>query len=204
MLIEYKLYFDDEAGKFVAVNPESGETRDFTAAKKTTTTTRTKKKKEDENPNPQITLEENKYKLNTAAVELMGVAPDDKLCIKMKKIDGVMLPIIGTTENFKVKDGNRVTKTFTVACRGANRDALAAYGTIFDLEANPELEGTFIMRGDKGGVVINDDNIAKDVELPEDLNINLDEMSDDEMPDLSGLEEQVDGSMFDALLNGVD
>lgn len=207
MLIEFKLYFDDELGKFVAVNEETGETRDFTAAKKSTssTTTRTKKKKEDENPNPQVILEENKYKLNSAAVELIGIEPDDKLCVKMKKIDGTMLPIIGTNEAFKVKDGNRVTKSFTVACRGANHDALANYGTIFDLEVNPELEGTFIMRGDKGGVVTNDDNISKDVELPEDLNIDLDNMSnDDDMPDLSGVEESIDGSMFDALLNGVD
>lgn len=209
MLIDFKLCFDDEAGKFVALNPETGEIREFTAAKKSTSTstgTRSKKKKEDENPNPQVTLEENKYKLNTAAVNLMGIEPDMKLCIKMKKVNGVMLPILGTTESFKVKDGNRVTKSFTVACRGANRDALAAYGTIFDLEENPELEGTFIMRGDKGAIIVNDDNIAKDVELPDDLNVNLDEIGngDDDMPDLSSVEDAVDGSMFDSLLNGVD
>jgi hypothetical protein len=59
MLTEYKLFFDDELGEFVATNVETGEIRKFTAAKKTTSS-RTTKKKEDENPNPQITLEENK------------------------------------------------------------------------------------------------------------------------------------------------
>jgi hypothetical protein len=202
MLVEFQLCYDDEAGKWVALNKETGEVREFTAATKKTTTTRTtKKKKEDENPNPQVTLEDNKYSLNSAAVALMNIEPDMKLCIKMKKIDGSMLPIIGTNTAFKVKDGNRITQKFTVACRGANHDALAAYGTIFDLEPNPELEGTFIMRGDKGSVIVNDDNIAKDVELPDDLKVNLDDSGDD-MPDL--LDENFDGAAFESLLNNID
>ena len=201
MLIDFKLCYDDEAGKFVALNVETGEIRDFapTTAKKTTTT-RSSKKKVDENPNPQLTLEDNKYSLNTAAVELMGVEPEAKLCIKMKKIDGSMTPIIGTNEAFKVKDGNRLTKSFTVACRGANHDALAAYGTIFDLEANPNLEGTFILKGDKGPVIVHDENISENVEIPEDLeNINLEGLTDD-TPDA---EAEVDGAMFEQLLSGV-
>ena len=201
MLVEFQLCYDDEAGKWVALNKETGEVREFTAATKKTTTTRTKKKKEDENPNPQVTLEDNKYSLNSAAVALMNIEPDMKLCIKMKKIDGSMLPIIGTNTAFKVKDANRVTQKFTVACRGANHDALAAYGTIFDLEPNPELEGTFIMRGDNGSVIVNDDNIAKDVELPDDLKVNLDDSGDD-MPDLS--DENFDGAAFESLLNNID
>jgi hypothetical protein len=69
------------------------------------------------------------------------------------------------------------------------------------LEPNPELEGTFIMRGDKGSVIVNDDNIAKDVELPDDLKVNLDDSGDD-MPDLS--DENFDGAMFESLLNNID
>lgn len=200
MLVEFQLCYDDEAGKWVALNKETGEVREFTAATKKTTT---KKKKEDENPNPQVILEDNKYSLNSAAVALMNLEPDMKLCIKMKKIDGSMLPIIGTNTAFKVKDANRVTQKFTVACRGANHDALANYGTIFDLEPNPELEGTFIMRGDKGSIIVNDDNIAKDVELPDDLKVNLDDNGDD-MPDLSNVEDNFDGATFESLLNNID
>lgn len=72
------------------------------------------------------------------------------------------------------------------------------------MEPNPELEGTFIMRGDKGSVIVNDDNIAKDVELPDDLKVNLDDTSDDDMPDLSDVEENFDGAMFESLLNNID
>jgi hypothetical protein len=200
MLIEFKLCYDDEAGKFVALNEETGEVRDFTPATKKATSTRSTKKKVDENPNPQLTLEDNKYSLNTAAVELMGLEPEMKLCIKMKKIDNTMMPIIGTNEAFKVKDGNRLTKSFTVACRGANHDALANYGTIFDLEANPNLEGTFILKGDKGPVIVHDENISESVEIPEDLEgISLNEIGIDDTLDT----EEVDGSMFESLLSGV-
>lgn len=194
MLTEYKLFFDDELGEFVATNVETGEIRKFTAAKKTTSS-RTTKKKEDENPNPQITLEENKYKLNSAAVTLMGVEPEDKLTIKMRKINGTMVPVIGTNTAFKIKDGNRLTKSFTVACRGANHDALSAYGTLFDIEVNNDLPGTFIMRGDNGPVIVNDENIA-DVELPEDLNVDFSEVSED-----SDIE--IDGSVFENLLGDI-
>ena len=70
---------------------------------------------------------------------------------------------------------------------------------------NPELEGTFIMRGDKGSVIVNDDNIAKDVELPDDLKVNLDDIENsDDMPDLSDVEENFDGAMFESLLNNID
>lgn len=201
MLIEFKLCYDDEAGKFVALNKETGEIRDFVAPAAKKTSTRSTKKKVDENPNPQLTLEDNKYSLNTAAVELMGLEPEMKLCVKMKKIDGAMMPIIGTNEAFKVKDGNRLTKSFTVACRGANHDALAAYGTVFDLEANPALEGTFILKGDKGPVIVHDENISESVEIPEDLEgINLSDLGDD-TPEVE--EGEVDGSMFESLLSGV-
>jgi hypothetical protein len=58
------------------------------------------------------------------------------------------------------------------------------------------------MRGDKGSVIVNDDNIAKDVELPDDLKVNLDDSGD--MPDLSDVEENFDGVMFESLLNNID
>ena len=200
MLIDFKLCFDDEAGKFVALNPETGEIRDFAPTSTKKTSTRSSKKKVDENPNPQLVLEDNKYSLNAAAVTLMGLVPEMKLCVKIKKIDGAMTPIIGTNEAFKVKDGNRLTKSFTVACRGANHDALITYGTVFDIEPNPALEGTFILRGDKGPVIMHDENISESVEIPEDLEgISID---DDDIPsDISN--DEVDGAMFEQLLSGV-
>lgn len=200
MLIDFKLCFDDEANKFVAVDVNTGEVKDFVTpvAKKTSTT---RKKKVDECSTPQLTLSDNKYTLNTAAVELMGVEPDAKLCIKMRKVDGRITPILGTTEAFKVKDGNRLTKSYTVACRGANNDALAAYGNIFELVANPDLEGTFILKGDKTPTMaLEDENIDSDVPLPEGLNVDLETLNSDIPQDA----EEISGSMFEAMLQGVE
>lgn len=200
MLIDFKLCFDDEANKFVAVDVNTGEVKDFVApvAKKTSTT---RKKKVDECSTPQLTLSDNKYTLNTAAVELMGVEPDAKLCIKMRKVDGQITPILGTIEAFKVKDGNRLTKSYTVACRGANNDALAAYGNIFELVANPDIEGTFILKGDKTPTMaLEDENIDTDVPLPEGLNVDLETLNSDIPQDA----EEISGSMFEAMLQGVE
>lgn len=199
MLINYNLCFDDEQGKFVAVNPETGELREFTAsaAKKTTTT---RKKKADESTTPQLILSDNKYSLNTAAVELMGVEPEAKLNIKMRKIDGVITPVLGTDEAFKCKSGNRLTKSFTVACRGANNEALAAYGTIFELTENPDGSGTFILKGEKTPELPPDDEaVAADVPLPEGLDVDLDSLDDD----IPNEESTIDGSTFESMLAGI-
>ena len=59
------------------------------------------KTKKDESATPQLILEDNKYCLNQAAIELMQVGPDSKLDIKYEK--GV--PIIGTDEAFGTKGG---------------------------------------------------------------------------------------------------
>lgn len=201
MLIDYRLCFDDEAGKFVAVNAETGEVREFTAAAKKATTTR--KKKVDENPIPQLTLSDNKYSLNTAAVELMGVEPEAKLNIKMRKIDGKMVPVLGTDEAFKCKSGNRLTKSFTVACRGANNEALAAYGTVFELTENPDGSGTFILKGEHMPEIPEDENITADVPLPEGLDVNLDDLGNDEIPE-EGESEEIDGSTFESMLANID
>lgn len=200
-LIQYNLCFDDEANKFVAVDPETGEVKDFTAPAAKKTTTRSKKKKEDESSEPQLILQENKYSLNTAAVELMGVQPDDKLNIKMRKIDKVMTPILGTNEAFKTTAGNRLTKSFTVACRGANNEALSAYGTIFTLEPNPDGSGTFILHGDKKmEPQIVDDNLEEDVTLPPELAGDIDMLNSDLPDDMV----EIDGATFEQMLSSVD
>ena len=76
------------------------------------------KSKKEEISTPQLILEDNKYCLNTAAVELMQVGPDSKLDIKYEKRGNTMVPVIGTDEVFKTKGGNKLTKSNTVACRG--------------------------------------------------------------------------------------
>lgn len=196
-LIDFKLCYDDAAEKFVAVNVETGEVKDFGSTPKKTTTTTTRKKKADESSTPQLILSDNKYTLNSAAVELMGVEPEAKLNIKMRKINGQMLPILGTDEAFKCKAGNRLTKSFTVACRGANNEALAAYGTVFELEENLDGTGTFILRGDKTpGIPVVDENLDASVPLPEGLEVDLETLNSDVPEDA----QEIDGDTFASML----
>lgn len=169
------------------VDPETGETtcvdreivNDDIKKSKSTTTKKTTKKKDDD-PTPKITLEDNKYSLNSAAVELMGVEPEDRLDIKMEKQGKLLIPIIGTNEAFGTKAGNRLTKTFTVSCRGKANDELSKYGSVFVIEPHPEKDGLFIMRGDKD--VPEPPTADKNVEIPEDENLPID-------ADLEGLVE---------------
>ena len=53
------------------------------------------KAKKEENTTPQLILEENKYFLNSAAAELMGVEPDDRIDIKFEKAGKGRIPVIG-------------------------------------------------------------------------------------------------------------
>lgn len=192
-LVSFNLFFDEESNKFVAVNPETGEIKDFTTTTKKTTT---KKKIKEESSTPELILEDNKYILNSAAVKLMGVKPDDRLVIKMRKINRNIVPIIGTCEAFKLKDGNRITKSFTVACRGANRDALAAYGNKFELE--PTDEGTFILKGNAQIEMKEDENLNQDCDLPEGVSLDLTSLEDENEAT------EIDGDTFAAMLEGID
>ena len=67
----------------------------------TTTKRKASKPKKDESTTPQLILDDNKYYLNAAAIELMQVGPDSKIDIKYEK--GV--PVIGTDEAFGTKGG---------------------------------------------------------------------------------------------------
>ena len=141
---------------------------------------RAKKKKKEESSSPQLILEDNKYSLNSAAVELMGVAPDDKIDIKYESFNKSMRPIIGTDENFDSKQGNRLTKSFTVACRGSKNQELSKYGDVFDIIPHESKEGLFILKGNseqeslEGDENISLDNIELDLDLEdlvEDVNV---------------------------------
>lgn len=132
----------------------------------------TKKSKREESNTPQLILEENKYYLNSAAVELMGINPDDKLDIKYEKKGSTTIPVIGSDEVFGTHNGNRVTKSFTVACRGSKNNELAKYGTTFEIASHDTKTGLFILIGDieqsSNELEINE----SDEDLPLDLNID--------------------------------
>lgn len=104
MKLTFNLIVDTSTGEFEVINTETGETKSIKAEVKKKTSTR---KKKDEDPTPKITLEDNKYSLNSAAVDLMGVAPDDRLDIKMEKQGKKLQPVIGSNEAFGTKSGKK-------------------------------------------------------------------------------------------------
>ena len=136
---------DDETGEVKVINREVVND-DLPKAKKKTSTP--KKSKADENPEPELILEDNKYSLNTAAIELLGVEADDRIDIKFEKRDKVRVPVIGCNTAFGTQGGNRLTKSNTVSYRGKNHDLLEEYGTVFSFKETDK-EGIFELIGDK-------------------------------------------------------
>ena len=110
-----------------------------------------------------LTLEENKYRLNQAAIDLMGVEPDCKIDIKYEKRGKNTVPVIGSDEAFGTKGGNKLTKSLTVACRGSRNEELSKYGNVFTIIPHETKEGLFIL--DNG-------NLPKEEE-EEDIDIDL-------------------------------
>ena len=129
-------------------------------------------KKKESNPNPIITVEDNKYVLTKAAAELMNVNPDDKLEIKYEKHNKTMRPVIGTNVSWGTMSGNRLTKSLTVSCKGAKREELVKYGTVFNIVPHESREGLFVLTGDTEQEVLEgDENISVDDDLSLDLSI---------------------------------
>lgn len=149
MIQTFKVLFtyeqDDETGEVKVINREVVND-DLPKAKKKTSTP--KKSKADENPEPELTLEDNKYCLNTAAVELLGVEAEDRIDIKFEKRDKVRVPVIGCNTAFGTQGGNRLTKSNTVSYRGKNHDLLEEYGTVFSFKETDK-EGIYELIGDK-------------------------------------------------------
>lgn len=149
MIQKFKVLFtyeqDDETGEVKVINREVIND-DLPKAKKKTSST--KKSTKDENPEPELILEDNKYSLNTAAIELLGVEADDRLDIKFEKRDKARVPVIGCNTAFGTQGGNKLTKSNTVSFRGKNHDLLEEYGTVFSLKETDK-EGIFELIGDK-------------------------------------------------------
>lgn len=146
---------DTETGELITREATLG---DFKEVKKTSTTTRTRKSKDD-NPNPVITLLEGKIQMNNACVELVGWEPEMKIDIVFEKQGRKVTPIIKED----TAKGNRLTKTFTVSCRGSKHDNLAEYGTTFDVVPYDGHDGWFKLIGN---VPQKEDDV---VDIPEEI-----------------------------------
>ena len=147
---------DTETGELTTKEATFGE---FKEATKKTTTSRAKKPKDDGDPTPKITLLEGKWQMNAACIELTKFDPEQKLDIKFEKKGRVTTPVLCEDE----KNGNRLTKTFTVSCRGSRHDNLAEFGDVFEVIPYEGKEGYFKLKGN----IEKEDDI---IDIPEEIN----------------------------------
>lgn len=187
MILKFELSVDTTTGEFSVVNTETGEVKSVTTkvAKKTS-------KKKEESSTPQLILEDNKYSLNSAAVELMNLSPDDKVDIKYEKNGKAMQPIIGSDEVFGTHGGNRLTKSNTVACRGSKHDELSKYGTVFTITPHKTKEGLFVLAGDKVESIENEEITLEEGEEKLPFDVDLEELIDEKDANI----EEIDSSFF--------
>ena len=178
--ITYELSIDTDTGEIIGTKIVSKKEENNTAPKKST-----KKKTIEEDSTPKVYLEENKLKLNTAALELLGVEAGNKLDVQYDKNNN---PIIGTPEAFgSPKLGNKLTKSGTIAFRGSKNEELAKWGNEFNLVDRGN--GIFGMVNDQ---IVQDEEEVTDenIEIPDDIDLSLsvDSLIDDA--------EEVDANMF--------
>lgn len=158
---------------------------------------KTSKAKKGESSEPTLTLEENKYCLNQAAADLMGVEPDCKLDIKYEKRGKETVPVIGTDTAFGTKQGNKLTKSLTVACRGSKNEELSKYGTEFILVPHETKDGIFVLQNEDAkleqaldNTIEKPDGPEEEIDLP--MDIDLQDLIDDKDATIT----EVSSSMF--------
>lgn len=175
--IKFELYYNTDTCSWEAINPVTGEIKDF--GKKVS------KKKEEpvKDEGPKLVLESNKYILTQSAVDLLNAKADDRIEIKFEQQGKVIIPIIGVNTAFGTKGGNKLTKKNTVSFRGVANKELSEYGTEFSLEAHPTKEGIYCLKGNKAPVEVVDDTVEivddkESVDMVDDISDLLENNSD--------------------------
>lgn len=163
---------DTETGEIITREATLG---DFKEKK---TTTRTRKPKGDDEPEPMIHVLEGKLQLNQKARELTEYEPDMKIDIKFEKKGRAMTPIMCIDEN----KGNRLTKSYTISCRGQKRENLLEYGDTFTIEPYPDKEGMFKLTGN---IPPKEDDI---IDVPEEIESPDENLAEEENIDLDNLD----------------
>ena len=143
---------------------------------------------QDNDKEPKLYLEDNKCRLNSKAVSLMGVSPGDKLDIKYDDGKNGSVPVIGTDEAFGTKGGNKLTKSNTIACRGSKNEELSKYGKEFVLAVHPSKAGLFVLTSEEVAVdqLVGDDNV--NIDTPEGIDLDLEGLVDDKDANVSSVD----------------
>lgn len=162
-------FVDDTTGE---IFEDSREFLDDSIKLKKKSSTRTKKNQDDD-PNPKLTLLEGKVQLNTAAVNLVGWEPETKIDIRFEKKGRKMTPIMLEDPS----KGNRLTKTYTISCRGSKHDNLQDFGTVFDVVPYEGKDGWFKLIGNAPEKEDDIVDIPEEIQDP-DENLDLEETLD--------------------------
>ena len=143
---------------------------------------------QDDEKEPKLYLEDNKCRLNSKAISLMGISPGDKLDIKYDEGKNGSVPVIGTDEAFGTKGGNKLTKSNTIAYRGSKNEELSKYGKEFILAVHPSKAGLFVLTSEEVAVdqLVGDDNV--NIDTPEGIDLNLEGLVDDEDANVSSID----------------
>ena len=143
---------------------------------------------QDNDEEPKLYLEDNKCRLNSKAISLMGISPGDKLDIKYDEGKNGSVPVIGTDEAFGTKGGNKLTKSNTIACRGSKNEELSKYGKEFVLAVHPSKAGLFVLTSEEVAVdqLVGDDNI--NIDTPEGIDLDLEGLVDDKDANVSSID----------------
>lgn len=157
-------FVDDTTGE---IFEDSREFLDDSIKPKKKSSTKTKKI-QDNDPNPKVMLLDGKIQLNNSAINLTGYEPDMKIDIKFEKKGKKQIPVM-----MQADSGNRLTKSYTISCRGSKHDNLLEHGDVFELEPYPEKDGYFYLKGNKA---IEDDII----EVPQEISEPEDDFSDED------------------------
>ena len=165
----YTEFVDESTGE---VFEETREFLDDSIKPKRKTSTRNKKES-DTDPVAKLSLLDNKIQFNAAAVEMTGFEPEMKIDIKFEKKGRVTTPVLCQDD----KTGNRLTKTFTISCRGSKHDNLAEFGDVFELTPYEGKEGYFKL---KGNVEKEDDiiDVPEEISNPEEEEMDLEETNE--------------------------
>lgn len=137
---------------------------------------------------PQIQVLDNKLKLTSKAIELIGAVPGERITVNYwTENNHSTFPLIGKSEYFTDKEGGtKLTKSNTLSFRGNQHTVLEMYGKLFKLE--PFKDGVFKL------VVINSDNTEnvtseqtdlnnlESSEIDEEINNILTKEEDDDLP----------------------
>lgn len=175
MQLKFYITIDTDTQEFEIVNQETGEIKKAPVRKK--------KEVVEESNTPQLILLDNKYVLNSKAVELLQVEPGMRLDIKFET-NGT--PVIGTDQAFKTPGvGNELTKSYTVRYSGSKNARLAECGNTFEIIPHPINEDIFILHGDKPVETPVEEEV---IEVPDE--IDLAELLDlgDEKTEVKGID----------------